>query len=1297
MMYKHGLSHAMKGLAAGLSVISMLAVTVCVPALAVEGTATQPQTTQMESSSTDPSTSASPTQEGTEGAAPSDTGDSASTSTTEGNTSSQTNSAADGSLNGMQQSAPRQQTEQPQAQSADTATSKLNALAAANKDLVPSGEYTISSALNTDLVLDVAGGDTRSGSNVQIYTDNATAAQRWKVTNDNGYLTIVNEKSGKALDVAWGSNQPGANVQQYTSNNSQAQRWIAVPNGDYVTLRSAVDPSKQLVLDVTGGNARSAANVQTFTGNGTKAQQWKFETPRPSMADRLDSLAAANKDVVSAGEYTVSSGLRSTLVLDVSGGSKSNGANVQNYEDNATAAQRWKVVKDSKGYLMLINKASGKALDVAGGSAASGTNVQQFASNGSRAQKWIAIPVGNKVVLQSAIAVLHPPVLDVAGGSAKSGANVQVYTRNDSNAQQWTFEAPRPGFDKRLDQLATDNKGTIAPGTYSITSALSANLSLDVAGGSTGNSANVQIYTDNITPAQRWKVTQDATGYLTITNEGSGKVLDVDNGNNKPGTNVQQFVSNGTRAQKWVAIRTGDNVILRSALVSGNTARALDVAGGTAKSGANVQIFTANGTVAQQWKFVALPEVKAPIRTYWNKNLWLGRPTATAVTTEGGYKQTFQNVVVYYRSSSQSVFSVRGEILNKYNSLNAEQGVLGFPTGEMKTDSTKHAQTQQFERGQIAWSRNNGAFTLQGDIAAFWTEHQSGPYWAGYPKSDATTQEDGSATQTFEQGTLISDVNHTAVPSIWTRWTNENGADGALGKAADNIVVQRTDGSYVKQFANGIIAATSNTDVDATHVVSGEVYTYWLKHQTLGDPTSELTDVRSGSWQSFTGGTVYVSAKYGTHAVRSPILEKYVSLQSERGTLGYPTSEQRLLKGGVSQSFQHGEIHWSSATGTHFTRGAIQDYWKTNGGQTGWLGYPTTDETTGLRDGGASQRFQGGTVFKAPQTSAHAVKKSILKKYADIGYENSTLGYPTSEENNLGSGVSQVFQHGEIHWSSATGAHFTRGAIQDYWAVNGWQAGWLGYPTTDETTGLRDGGASQRFQGGTVFKAPQTSAHGVTASILADYASRGFENSSLGYPTSEEYDYGKGRAQNFQYGRLVWNGCGKRGWQNPAGFFQVSSCDVSVPQNGKFGYASPSRIGMSATREQAVEAMISRAYDYLGTRYVWDYALRPGEGVDCAGLVMQSLYATGMNLGDYNPSAHWYDPYHSHDANNMAGDRRFKSVGLNDRRRGDLLFWPGHVAIYLGNDQIIEAWPGQVRTANMWVHGTPTVVKRPFV
>lgn len=156
---------------------------------------------------------------------------------------------------------------------------------------------------------------------------------------------------------------------------------------------------------------------------------------------------------------------------------------------------------------------------------------------------------------------------------------------------------------------------------------------------------------------------------------------------------------------------------------------------------------------------------------------------------------------------------------------------------------------------------------------------------------------------------------------------------------------------------------------------------------------------------------------------------------------------------------------WFGNPAGYAVKGAIGAAYRAHGSQT-WLGSPTGEELTGLRAGGASQTFEGGTIFWSPTTGAHAVRGALLDKYAALRWEQGILGYPTSDEYALTDGYSSVFQYGQIHWSAATGAHVTTGAIQDRWAASGWQNGDLGYPTTDEQQ--IPTGAVQQFQGGTI-------------------------------------------------------------------------------------------------------------------------------------------------------------------------------------------------------------------------------------
>ena len=172
------------------------------------------------------------------------------------------------------------------------------------------------------------------------------------------------------------------------------------------------------------------------------------------------------------------------------------------------------------------------------------------------------------------------------------------------------------------------------------------------------------------------------------------------------------------------------------------------------------------------------------------------------------------------------------------------------------------------------------------------------------------------------------------------------------------------------------------------------------------------------------------------------------------------------------------------------------------------------------------------------------------------------------------------------------------------------------------------------------------------------------------------------------------------GYQNPSSYYQLSNRTVSIRNmgSGTFGYATPSRLSYNATRNEAVNHMVTRAIEYLGTPYIWNYASAPGVGVDCAGLVMQSLYAVGMDLSPMNPWDHYYTPGHDHYANDMRANRKIKKVAFGDRQPGDLILTAGHVSIYIGNDRIIEAWPrAGVRYQSVYSTTPILAVGRPIV
>lgn len=190
------------------------------------------------------------------------------------------------------------------------------------------------------------------------------------------------------------------------------------------------------------------------------------------------------------------------------------------------------------------------------------------------------------------------------------------------------------------------------------------------------------------------------------------------------------------------------------------------------------------------------------------------------------------------------------------------------------------------------------------------------------------------------------------------------------------------------------------------------------------------------------------------------------------------------------------------------------------------LGEPVTDERTCPDGVGKNRVYQGGNsiVYWTPKTPAAAVSGENLKKYAQIGYEKSILGYPITNEVKIrDEGTYQRFQKGNMYYTPRHGSKLVYGAIFEKWGETDYENGPLGYPITDELVTTDEKGRYNEFEFGTVYWSAKTGAHEVYG-LIRDAFLRAGGVDTVGFPTTGErfVPDKSGKYNHFENGSVYW-------------------------------------------------------------------------------------------------------------------------------------------------------------------------------
>ena len=393
---------------------------------------------------------------------------------------------------------------------------------------------------------------------------------------------------------------------------------------------------------------------------------------------------------IEEGIYEIYTGVSGTKVIDIAGGSKKDGANVDIYERGNQGNQKIRIKKNEDGTYMLIALHSNKVLDVEGSGKKNGTNVCQYKNYGGEGQKWYMEPCGEGYY--HIISKVNGLYLDVTGGLGRDGQNIEVWRGNGGKGQKF-----------KLVKEITRGEKTIENGIYYLKAGVAENRLLEVPNSETRNEEEIRIGAKNEKANQKFQVMYNQDGTYTITALHSGKALDVRYGSGKNKGIIQQYGKHGKDSQKWIIVKNSDNTYSIIAKCSG---LAIDVEAGSTKVGAKVQTYRYHGNKSQKFRFQAC-EVETGSQSVEDGTYRiLSKGNVNRVmTVEGGSIANGAKIRLNenVKNSSQQKFAIeyigngyykiRGKKSNKVLTVESANPRVG---SEVKQEEDKNADSQKW-------------------------------------------------------------------------------------------------------------------------------------------------------------------------------------------------------------------------------------------------------------------------------------------------------------------------------------------------------------------------------------------------------------------------------------------------------------------------------------------------------------------------------------------------------------------------------------------------------------------------
>jgi uncharacterized protein with LGFP repeats len=410
----------------------------------------------------------------------------------------------------------------------------------------------------------------------------------------------------------------------------------------------------------------------------------------------------------------------------------------------------------------------------------------------------------------------------------------------------------------------------------------------------------------------------------------------------------------------------------------------------------------------------------------------LGLPTTDLLnftTANGpGSAQGFVGGYVYSYNGQYQYLRKNSAIFAAYEKAGSQYGSLGWPISSETCTSTTCA--VEFQNGVLGWTSKTGVTTLAPELLAAWRA-QGGIPQLGAPLASATVDA-ARVSQPTSAGTLYSVGGQGFLlrngSAITGSFTAAGGPTGSFGwpTAGETCGTNKC----WTPFERGVIGWTDRSGVNS---VTGAFAT---AYDQAGGPTGILglpitaslpyTVSGGGSAQDFEYGYVYGTPTTTAVGLRknSGIFQYYGSTGSQYGSLGWPTSVEQCPTTSLCWTeFQRGTVTWTPSAGVRSVGGAELAAYQAAGGPAGRIGAATGAPVYyNAGAGGTAQNFERGYIYTSQGSStALATSSAIFQRYASMGSQYSSLGWPRSAETCTATTCSVEFDRGTITATLATG------------------------------------------------------------------------------------------------------------------------------------------------------------------------------------------------------------------------------------------------------------------------------------